>query len=62
LTPAGIWEEESWAVPGLARTQALAVGKLFQQRADFGLTGDKLMVISSDGDTMHVSPRNRDGD
>lgn len=56
--PNALWEEESWAASGLSRVQALEVGRLFQQRAIFELTENEVKIISSDGQIVHVSPRN----
>jgi len=55
--PNSIWQEECWAVSGLTRSQAVEIGRLFQQRAIFELTEDTIMVISSDETVMNTSPR-----
>jgi hypothetical protein len=55
--PNSIWQEECWAVSGLTRSQALEIGRLFQQRAIFELTEEEIMVISSDETVMNTSPR-----
>lgn len=52
-----IWEEDCWAVSGLTRSQAVEIGRLFQQRAIFELTENATMVISSDETVMNTSPR-----
>lgn len=52
-----IWEEDCWAVSGLTRSQAVEIGRLFQQRAIFELTENATMVISSDETMMNTSPR-----
>lgn len=55
--PNSIWQEECWAVSGLSRSQAVQIGRLFQQRAIFELTEDSIIVISSDETVMNTSPR-----
>ena len=55
--PNSIWEEECWAVTGLNRSQAVEIGRIFQQRAIFELTEDMIMVISSNETVMNTSPR-----
>ncbi len=55
--PNSTWKEECWAVSGLDRSQAVEIGRLFQQRAIFELTEDAIMVISSDEAVMNTSPR-----
>lgn len=57
--PQADWEEESWAVSGMSRNQALEVGRLFQQRAIFELANEEVAVVSFDGLTMSVAPRRR---
>jgi phosphopantetheine adenylyltransferase len=55
--PNSIWVEECWAVSGLTRSQAVEIGRIFQQRAIFELTEDVIMVISSDESVKNSSPR-----
>jgi Protein of unknown function (DUF3293) len=55
--PNSTWKEECWAVSGLNRSQAVEIGRLFQQRAIFELTDNATMVISSDETVMNTSPR-----
>jgi len=57
--PDATWEEESWAVSGMSRSQALEISRLFQQRAIFELTSDEVAVLSPDGLTMSITPRRR---
>lgn len=55
--PNSIWKEECWAVSGLNRSQAVEIGRLFQQRAIFELTDNATIVISSDETVINTSPR-----
>jgi len=55
--PNSIWVEECWAVSGLTRSQAVEIGRIFQQRAIFELTEDVIMVISSDESVKNSLPR-----
>lgn len=57
--PEANWKEESWAVSGISRSQALEIGRLFQQRAIFELTNDDATVLSSNGMTVSITPRHR---
>jgi hypothetical protein len=56
--PITTWAEESWAVSGLTRAQALEVGRLFGQRAIFELTEHEKLTISADGRLVFTSQRN----
>jgi len=55
--PDATWAEESWAVSGLKRAEALEIGSIFQQRAIFELTDNEIITIAIDGTVMHVNPR-----
>ncbi|MEB3209440.1 MAG: DUF3293 domain-containing protein [Synechococcus sp.] len=54
------WKEESWAVSGLVRSQALDIAKYFQQRAIFELTESDMIVVAADGSPVIVLPRRSD--
>ena len=58
--PNSTWEEECWAVSGLTRSQAVEIGRFFQQRAIFELNEDAIMVIASD-ETLKKSSSRRSG-
>jgi hypothetical protein len=55
--PNSTWEEECWAVSGLNRSQAVEIGRLFQQRAIFELNEDAIMVIAFDETLKKSSSR-----
>jgi PAS domain-containing protein len=55
--PDATWAEESWAVSGLKRAEALEIGSIFQQRAIFELTDNEIITIAIDGTVMHVNSR-----
>ena len=56
----GPWREASWAISGLSRADALAIGQRFQQRAIFELTATELLVIDlDDGAIRRRVPRKR---
>lgn len=48
-SPCGSWSEESWAVGGITRDQAIVVGRHFAQRAVFELTEHDVRVIPIEG-------------
>jgi hypothetical protein len=48
-SPSGDHYEESYAITGMSRADALAVGREFGQAAIFEVTADNLVVVSSDG-------------
>lgn len=53
----GQWQETSWAISGLERTEALAIAHRFQQRAIFELNETDMLVISTDGDVRRKVSR-----
>ena len=53
----GSWQEIGWAIGGLAREEAVEIGRHFSQRAIFELTNDKVCVIPLDGDAREALPR-----
>lgn len=55
--PDATWKEESWAVSGLTRSQALDIAKHFQQRAIFELTESDMIVVAAGGSPVSVLPR-----
>ena len=48
-SPGGDHYEESYAVTGMSRADALAVGREFEQAAIFEVTADNLAIVSCDG-------------
>lgn len=55
--PDATWAEESWAISGMKRSEALKIGRIFHQRAIFELTEEEMIIIAIDGTAMHTSPR-----
>lgn len=53
----GSWREIGWAIGGLAREEAVEIGRHFSQRAIFELTNDKVCVIPTDGGAREALPR-----
>jgi len=53
----GQWQETSWAISGLGRTEALAIAHRFQQRAIFELNESDMLVVSIDGDVRRKVSR-----
>ncbi|MFN4864736.1 MAG: DUF3293 domain-containing protein [Cyanobium sp.] len=53
----GQWQETSWAISGLGRTEALAIAHRFQQRAIFELNETDMLVVSIDGDVRRKVSR-----
>ena len=55
--PDATWEEDSWAVSGLSREQAVNIANLFQQRAIFELNHDEIYIISESNSIAKIIPR-----
>lgn len=55
----GPWSEDSWAVSGLARDEAIRIGGYFQQRAIFELTDAEILVVGVDTPRVISVPRSR---
>lgn len=55
--PDAAWQEESWAVSGLTREQAIEIARCFQQRAIFELTAAEMIIVPVDGSNVLISPR-----
>lgn len=60
-SPDGAWREQSFAVAGLTRDEACALGKLFCQRAIFELDAQSLAVVAVDGGIRGRRARGRAG-
>lgn len=58
-SPCGSWSEESWAVGGMKRDEAIMVGRHFAQRAVFELTENDVRVIPIEGPARDPLPRCR---
>jgi hypothetical protein len=55
--PNATWEEDSWAVSGLSREQAVNIANLFRQRAIFELNHDETHIINENNSIATTIPR-----
>ena len=55
-SPSGDWAEESFAVTGIDRAEALGLGRRFGQHAIFEIATSEVRVLASDGSWVEERP------